>query len=350
MIVFLDVYMAIMTGYQEHIITINRNEQSADGAGEKITASCCLWGDRNKPLVVVLGGVSANRWAIQSDQGGGWWQQVINQNGVLNTDDCCLLSMDYFDCSDETDESSAVTTVDQARMIRAAQMQLALPTFHAVIGGSYGGMVALAFAAEYPNALQRLVCIAAADRSSVKNQAIRHIQRAIIKLGMASSDATQCKEHLALARALAVIGYRGEAEFEQRFQTQSAPDSLQHVASYVDHQGNKFREQSPTRYLQLSHSIDTHQVDVSTIKVPTDLIAISTDQLVPVWSMQALQHKLKCSNTFNIIDSQYGHDGFLLEGKQLNKLFKTIFNSFNSEQSHDNIIEPNHRCASGYRL
>ncbi|MCX7554596.1 alpha/beta fold hydrolase [Marinicella sp. S1101] len=336
-----------MISCQEYKIIVNRNEQSFDGTGEEATVSCCLWGNRTKPLVVVLGGVSANRWAIQSKNGSGWWQQVINHSAVLNPDDYSFLSIDYCVFTDENDGSNTVTTLDQARVIRAAQEQLHLPVFHAVIGASYGGMVALAFAAEYPNALQRLVCIAAADRSSVKNQAIRHIQRAIIKLGMSSSHPEKNNEHLALARALAVIGYRGEAEFEQRFQAQSAEDSLRNVASYVDHQGSKFRTQNPLRYLQLSYSIDVHQVDVSSIKAPTELIAISSDQLVPLWSMRALQHKLKCPNTLNTIDSQYGHDGFLLESEQLNQQFKAIFNSFKFEESHD-ITEPNNRCASGH--
>jgi homoserine O-acetyltransferase len=309
-----------------------------------IEVECALWGDVSKPVVVLLGGISATRWALNCAEQGqsGWWNQVINNQSCLSLKDYCFLTFEYFAFDEHITKPPVVTTSDQAFVLHEIQTQLNLPQFHTVIGSSYGGMVSLAFAAQYPAALQRLICIAAADYNSVKSQALRGIQRQLIELGQHQGSAD--KAFTALARSLAMIGYRGEQELEQRFQSQLPGQALQDVSAYLQHHGDQFAAHfSASRYLQLSQSIDHHQVDVSSIEAKTQLIGIKTDQMVPVQLIQNLQRKLTTDSYINIIDSHYGHDGFLLEGQQLNQIFQTFF----SEKPHDNS-ERNCRRASGY--
>jgi len=318
---------------------------------DNFKVECTLWGDLSKPMVVLLGGISANRRALDCPEAeySGWWSQVVNQQSCFSPDDYSFLTFEYFVFPERITNPPLVNTSDQAQILHQILSKLSLPQFHTVIGSSYGGMVSLAFAAKFPAALEHLICIAAADYNSVKSQALRGVQREIIQLG------TQCankqhntKDFLVLARSLAMIGYRGESELEQRFQSSQPGQALHQVSAYLAHNGENFAERfSGSRYIQLSRSIDFHRVDVSRIKARTQLIGISTDQMVPVRLIEKLYEKLNqnlnATCEINIIDSACGHDGFLTEGKSLNQIFKT----FLSENNHDNF-ERNSRRASGY--
>ena len=338
------------TQVHNHTVPIEAKALSSfDDAATCIEVECTLWGDLAKPMIVLLGGISATRWALdchESEQSG-WWNQVINQQSYLSPNDYCFLTFEYFAFADhfinsQVNNPPVVTTTDQANILHQIQARLSLPLFHAVIGSSYGGMVSLAFAAQYPTALQHLVCIAAADYNSVKSQALRGIQRQIIQLGAQQNN--EIKAYTALARSLAMIGYRGEEELEQRFQSHQPGQALHDVTAYLQHHGDVFAEQfSVSRYLQLSQSIDFHCVDTSNIQAKTQLIAISSDQMVPVQLIQNLQQNLTAESYISIIDSHYGHDGFLLETGQLNQIFQI----FLSENNHDNS-ERNSCRASGH--
>ncbi len=141
-----------------------------------------------------------------------------------------------------------------------------------------------------------------------------------------------------------MVGYRGEVEWEHRFANPQSGQALNDVAAYLKHHGKQFAAKfCPQRYCQLSRSIDSHQIEVSGIQVKTLLVGITSDQMVPVKFMQNLRDKIAGDCQLHLINSIYGHDGFLLEADALNH----IFNTFLSEQPHD-YIERNNRRASGY--
>jgi len=331
-----------MTFHRDISCTVPSFPLQLGGESGVVEVNCCLWGSLSRPLHVVMGGISADRWAFDvPGERQGWWRQVAHDQAVLNTRDCAFLTFDYFCFPDRVTNPPVLTPADQAQLLRGIQHTLQLPQFHAVIGSSFGGMVSLAFAARYPDALQRLVCLAAADRNSVKSQAIRHVQRQLVQLGEVSASQG---EHLKLARALAMIGYRGEQEFEQRFQSQQPGKALQQVSAYLNHHGEQFVNRfSAHRYLQLSRAIDHHQVDAEDIRVPSLLIGFDSDQMVPVNFLEQLHNKLNAPSELHILESLYGHDGFLLESEAIN----SILHSFLSEYRYD-LIERNSRCAGGY--
>jgi homoserine O-acetyltransferase len=326
-------------------VSIESFALSSGGVTGDIEIDCCLWGQSDKPLVVILGGISASRWALDGQQQQGWWNQVINDDSRLNLQDYQFLTFEYFSFPQRITNPPLVSTHDQATLLYQIKRKLKLPQFHAVIGSSYGGMVSLAFASQFPQSLQRLVCIAAADRNSVKSQALRQIQRQIIGLGdQYANDSAGQQQFIALARSLAMVGYRGEFEWEQRFQHKQPGKALESVNSYLGYHGNRFAELfSASKYCQLSRSIDFHHVDVSCIEADTLIIGITSDQMVPVEFIHNLGQQLDCPSQTHFIESIYGHDGFLLEAEQIDVIFQTFF----SEYNHD-YIERNHRCASGY--
>ena len=91
---------------------------------------------------------------------------------------------------------------------------LGLKSLHAIVGASYGGMVALCFAERYAALVGRIVVLSAADRSQVLSTAWRSVQRQIVREAIARGDGAA---GLKLARALAMATYRSAVEFELRF-------------------------------------------------------------------------------------------------------------------------------------
>src|SRR5690606_22703066 len=86
------------------------------------------------------------------------------------------------------------------------------------------------------------------------------------------------------------------------------------VESYLDHQGNKFADAFDAEmFLLLSESCDLHRVNPAEIKVPTSLVLVDSDTLVPPWQMQELADALPDCRGFHEFSSDYGHDAFLKE-------------------------------------
>ncbi len=107
-------------------------------------------GNRENPLIVALGGISAHRAVSE------WWSAVVAPGGPIASDRYQILSFDYLGGSGNTTgpkESLAfpsISTFDQAEVLRRLMGQLGIESIHAFVGASYGGMVGLAFAERYP--------------------------------------------------------------------------------------------------------------------------------------------------------------------------------------------------------
>jgi homoserine O-acetyltransferase len=275
-------------------------------------------GSPHLPAILVLGGISANRLAWQPQgQPDGWWQALIGVDAPLDTQKYQILSIDYLGgngdsespCNSERAGQNfpAITTRDQARAIAALLRQLAIPALVTAIGASYGGMVALALAEQYPHLLQRALVICAAHEPWPLATGWRHVQREIVRLSLRYQDV---QAGLQLARALAVTTYRSGHEFDQRFTP--GLDRTQGCIGYIEQAGKRFSQQfDPYAYLCLSTSIDTHRVAPDRVQVPVDLIGFDSDQLVPPEQLKALQAELNQAGHLTIVPSLYGHDAFL---------------------------------------
>lgn len=269
-----------------------------------------LTGPPGAPLVVALGGISAHRHVCQTepDRRPGWWDRVIGAGSAIDTRQYRVLGIDW------ASDGATVTTSDQADRLAAVLDELGTPAVHAIVGASYGGMVALAFAARHPERVLRLAVIAAAHQTHPMATAHRVIQRRIIRLGLAAGLPT---EGVALARALGMTTYRTAEEFAARFEpfcdAASGGGSFP-VEGYLDHGSRRFAETwSTERYLTLSESLDLHCVDPRAITVPLDLLGFREDTLVPTWQLEELNAEYGGPCRLQLSSSIYGHDGFLKE-------------------------------------
>jgi homoserine O-acetyltransferase len=291
-------------------------------ADNDITLNYCRYGDEKKPMVIVLGGISANQYAANIIENGepikGWWNPFIGQGKAVDLDHFQVLSIDYYSGtkSDATDQRHLRTHL-QAKLLKILIDDLNIERLEALIGCSFGGMVALAFAELYPTSFNKLIVLCAADRSSVKSIGLREIQRKIIRLGI---EAEQEFYAVSLARSLAIVGYRGELEMEERFSGATTDVATIHdnLSSYLVYNGDKFASKfSASKYMNLSLSIDLHQVEPSNITNKSLFIGCTTDHLVPLEIIRNLADNIAGESTFIEVDSEYGHDFFLLKDEEI---------------------------------
>lgn len=268
-----------------------------------------LVGPDDAPVVVALGGISGTRHTRN------WWPAIAHEGGAIDLHRFRVLGVDYIDGGEGPDgkPARAVTTRDQANAVADALDALEIPRAHAIVGASYGGMVALAFAERHPRRVDQLVVISAPARAHPMAIALRSIQRQIVELAL---DAGRAQAGLALARQLAVTTYRSAEEFGERFDASS-------VLDYLKHQGEKFaRRFSVARYLALSHSLDTHTVDAAAIRTPTTVVAARGDAIVPLVQLQELADTLAGPSVLRVTQTFTGHDAFLAEPQAVGAIIR----------------------------
>jgi homoserine O-acetyltransferase len=218
-----------------------------------------------------------------------------------------------------------ISSYDQAAAIVRVLDQLQIPKLAAIVGASYGGMVALAFGERYPSRVERLIVISGADSAHPMATAWRSVQRNIARLGLAAGVPTQALE---LARALAMSTYRSPEEFAARFRK---PPRMENgrpvfaVEEYLQARGRDYAARNrPESFINLSESIDLHQVDAARIPVRTEVVAVREDQLVPIADMRALTARLPNARLHEV-SSLLGHDAFLKEAEQLRAILSLIY-------------------------
>jgi homoserine O-acetyltransferase len=283
------------------------------------TTRASLLGDEDAPLVIVLGGISGNRFpCLRPDGGHGWWPGFTGDGGALDPRAWRILGIDFI--ADPTGRS-APTPADQAEIVRAALDLLGIRRAHAFVGPSYGGMIALSFGQLYPERVGRLVVVSAGAEPHPTATAARELQRRVVALGLAGG---QGAEALAIARGFAMLTYRTPAEFAERFEggiADADPLSCSAPGAYLRARGQAYPNvMSPERFLSLSASIDRHRVDPEAIETPTLLIGADSDQLVPPPQIHALAARLGGPVELHMLPSLYGHDTFLKDAARCSAL------------------------------
>ncbi len=291
-----------------------------DGSRFQTPVRYRLHGQRSKPLLVVLGGINSGRDLAS------WWPDQVGKGKPLDPQHYCLLGMDWLEAASQ--EAVHVSTHDQARALEQILRQEGLAAIEAVIGASFGAMVALALAERHQVLIHQQIIISGAHCSHPAATAARQLQRDILRLG---EVAGLPRTGVAIARGVAMLTYRSGDQFAARFDDIRADQRLQAVTDWLTHVGNHFAaDTSARRYHQLTEALDRHQVDPATIHCPTTVIAVDSDQLVPVSQLQSLAETISGPCRLRRIQSPYGHDAFLKEGRLFNQILYDCF----KESSH----------------
>lgn len=145
-------------------------------------------------------------------------------------------------------------------------------------------------------------------------------------------------EGMEIARRFAHLTYRGEEELDDRFANtpQDDEDPLTGgryaVQSYLEYQGGKLaRRFDPGTYVVLSDALSSHDVGrgrggveaaLRSCPVPVVVGGITSDRLYPIRLQQELAELLPGCQGLDVVDSIYGHDGFLVETELVGKLIR----------------------------
>jgi homoserine O-acetyltransferase/O-succinyltransferase len=268
-------------------------------------------GPLGAPVIAVLGGISASKHVTSSaaDLSPGWWEDVVGPGRAIDTLRFRVLGIDYVTSGKG---SAPVTTADQAEALAAALYLAGVRNLHAVVGASYGGMVALAFGVAFPELTRRLVVISAAHESDPIATALRHLQRRVVALG---SSVGRERDGLVIARGIAMTSYLTPRYFEERLAGVDRDDSKvveDRIGAYLKSHGEQFADQwTSDKYNALSLSLDLHKIRPEDVTVPSTVIAITSDRLVPVAQSRELANRLGGPSQLIELDSSFGHDAFL---------------------------------------
>jgi homoserine O-acetyltransferase len=248
-----------------------------------------------------------------------------------------------------------LTIRDQVVTLKLLSDALSIKKWHSIIGGSMGGMHTMEFAIMFPAAVDRVAIIAAPPVATADQIALNSVQVEAIKTdpAFAEGDYYDAKaglgphRGLALARRMALLNYRSPHELNERFERswQSGKSPLGDggrfaVESYLDFHGNKFtRRFDANSYITLVNAMNSHDVGrdrgtveagLKQIKAKSLVVGISTDRLFPLSGQQLIADQLGgelVGGKLHIIDSEFGHDGFLIEIETVGPLLKDLLNS-----------------------
>lgn len=227
-----------------------------------------------------------------------------------------------------------VTIRDVVNSFELLRKHLKIKKIKTCIGGSMGGQQALEWAIMKPELIDNLILVATNAVHSSWGIAFNESQRMSIEV-----DPTWTESHsqagingMKAARATALISYRNYETYQitQARQENSMGGNLRAV-SYQRYQGEKLAKRfNAFSYYRLSTMMDSQDVGrnrggvvaaLKSIQSKTLVIGIKSDALFPIVEQEFLAKHIPDAS-FQVIDSLYGHDGFLIESGLMTKAIR----------------------------
>lgn len=233
-----------------------------------------------------------------------------------------------------------ITLRDMVRAHMILAEALGITHVRAMVGSSIGGFQAMEWAIMQPDFMDKLILIATGPKSQPWAIAFSESQRMAIE-----SDQTyelNCdeggKSGMRVARSIGLLSYRGSSAYDKTQQENENPYKLTgfRAGTYQQYQGDKLcRRFNAYSYYRLSQAFDSHNVGrfrggvekaLGMIRAKTLIVGITSDLILPV-KEQIFMYKYIPDAEIYLIDSEFGHDGFLVEHEKLNSLLKPFIDS-----------------------
>jgi homoserine O-acetyltransferase len=233
---------------------------------------------------------------------------------------------------------------DQVEADVAVLKALGISEVAAVVGGSMGGARALEWIIGHPDTVRSALVLAVGARATADQIGTQSTQIAAIKsdpnwLNGDYYDAGRSPDNgMQIARRFAHLTYRGELELDNRFANapQGAEDPATGgryaVQSYLEYQAQKLLARFDAgTYVALTESLSSHDVGrgrggveaaLRSCPVPVVVGGITSDRLYPLRLQEELAELLPGCAELSVVDSIYGHDGFLVETEAVGKLIR----------------------------
>lgn len=319
------------------------------------------WGELSPQLdnaILLFTGLSPSAHAASStaDPSDGWWEGMIGPGCAIDTRRFHVICVNSLgSCFGSTGPASVdpatgapyrvafpeLSVEDIARAGRETLTSLGIACAHTIIGPSLGGMVVLAYLAQFPGGARNVVSISGTAAASPFAIALRSIQREAILRDPDWRGGSYTGEHppetgMRIARKLGMMTYRSAAEWRQRFGREPAVRELASadpfgpefaIQSYLEAHARRFvRAFDPNCYLYLSRAMDRfdlaeHGDSIEAVFARSRIeralvIGVESDLLFPIDEQRALADALArggAQTVFAPLDCLEGHDSFLID-------------------------------------
>ena len=303
----------------------------------------------------------------------GWWSRMVGPNKPIDTNKFFVICSNVLGgCAGSTGPKELQNGSDVAYggnfpsitikdMVKAQSLlieSLNIEKLFSVIGGSMGAMQALQWAIDFPDKILNIIHIAGALKHSAQNIAFHEVGRQAImsdpiwKNGKYFENNEVPERGLSVARMIAHITYLSEDAMHRKFgrKLQSRDiisfgfDADFQVESYLRYQGKSFVERfDANSYLYLTRAMDyfdhdeTFRKNVEFSHNPNNhlkylIVSFTSDWLFPTIESKMIVNQLNSLSrevSFLEIDTDKGHDSFLLEEPQLDDVIKGfLINNF----------------------
>ena len=309
----------------------------------------------------------------------GWWSRMVGPNKPIDTNKyfviCsnvlggCAGSSGPKEINPNSNESyggefPTITIKDMVKVQNYLIESLSIVKLFSVIGASMGAMQALQWTIDFPEKISNIIHIAGALKHSAQNIAFHEVGRQAImndtnwKNGSYKKNNIIPERGLAVARMIAHITYLSDDAMHRKFgrKLQSRDiisfgfDADFQIESYLRYQGRSFVDRfDANSYLYLTRAMDYFDIVKkfsSSIEFPSEknqhikylVVSFTSDWLFPTIENKEIVKKLNFFNrnvSFSEIDTDKGHDSFLLEEPELDLLIsgflKNNFENFKNE-------------------
>ena len=303
----------------------------------------------------------------------GWWSRMVGPNKPIDTNKFFVICSNVLGgCAGSTGPKELQNGSDVAYggnfpsitikdMVKAQSLlieSLNIEKLFSVIGGSMGAMQALQWAIDFPDKILNIIHIAGALKHSAQNIAFHEVGRQAImsdpiwKNGKYFENNEVPERGLSVARMIAHITYLSENAMHRKFgrKLQSRDiisfgfDADFQVESYLRYQGKSFVERfDANSYLYLTRAMDyfdhdeTFRKNIEFSHNPNNhlkylIVSFTSDWLFPTIESKMIVNQLNSLSrevSFLEIDTDKGHDSFLLEEPQLDDVIKGfLINNF----------------------
>lgn len=313
------------------------------------------------------GSAHAAGYHSPNDQKPGWWDPLIGPDKPFDTNKFYIICSNFLgSCFGTTGPSSTnpstgkpygllfpvVTIKDMVKLQNKLINHLEIDRLVTVAGGSLGGMQALCWAVSFPEKTRSIIPISTAGRITPMAIAFNSVGRfAIMNDPLWNNgnyyDNAPPRVGLAIARMLGHITYLSDRSFQKKFDRRYATyegiyDFFGYfeVENYLRYNGSKFADYfDANSYLyiikamdifDLSYGYGSFEEAVKRITCPSLFITFTSDFLFPTYQTEEIVNILKNFNknvTWENIESDYGHDAFLLEYGEQSKIIKRFLDN-----------------------
>ena len=296
----------------------------------------------------------------------GWWSRMVGPNKPIDTNKFFVICSNVLGgCAGSTGPKElqngsniayggnfpSITIKDMVKAQSLLIESLNIEKLFSVIGGSMGAMQALQWAIDFPDKILNIIHIAGALKHSAQNIAFHEVGRQAImsdpiwKNGKYFENNEVPERGLSVARMIAHITYLSENAMHRKFgrKLQSRDiisfgfDADFQVESYLRYQGKSFVERfDANSYLYLTRAMDyfdhdeTFRKNIEFSHNPNNhlkylIVSFTSDWLFPTIESKMIVNQLNSLSrevSFLEIDTDKGHDSFLLEEPQLDDVIK----------------------------